>query len=910
MAFLRRRKEGRASPWAFFKDFPRVMHYLKPHKRLAAASLSLVAGGSAMALLAPWPLAILIDTVLGNKPLPSLLGFLGGLSQYQLLAVAVASGLVFTALEHGLGVIDNYVNTKLDLKMVLGLRSDLFRHAHRLSMAWHDKTRTGALMFQINNQASHVGAITVAIPPLLQSVVTLIGMFVVVYLIQPGLALLSLSVVPFIYYSAGYYARRIQPRVLRVRHLEGTSLAIVHEAMEMIKVIVAFGREPYEYGRFRSQAEVAVDARVDLTVRQTMFSLAVTMTTAVGTALVLGFGAYGVLQHKLTAGELLVVMGYIGSLYKPLEQISNTVSTLQEQFIGLRGALNVLDTEPDIHERAGARGVETVEGRVTYSNVEFSYAGRKGTLKDVSFDAPPGSRVAIVGPTGAGKSTMLHLLPRFYDPKEGAVLLDGVDVRELRIESLRAQISVVQQEPMLFSGTIRDNITYGRLDAPEADIVAAAQAANAHDFVTALPKGYLTELGERGPQLSGGERQRISVARAFLKDAPILILDEPTSAIDSKTEGVILEALERLMEGRTTFMVAHRLSTIRDADLILVVNHGAVVEQGTHEELLAKRGLYTELYEAQHGAPRRRAAATVSSEGLSELTKAIAEGREGGVGIQGPALAEMARAMATRDSHGAALADDGKEAVWLLVGATWPLLRDGSPERLQQLAARDGHANGNGNGNGHSHQNGNGNGNRNGSGIHGVDEAARMARRLLADLGLHEQTPAEPAPARARPEREPVAALPKPQPAPEPVAERPQPEPARAEPAPDLVAERPQPVAEPPQRVAEPPRSAPEPQAPAAAPLPSAPAPARPAPDSSKAAVSLVPILNNAGVEELLELPGVGRRAAERIVSYREANGPFASEWDLMRVEGFDDHRVHQIKTRIAIHPVANGAVR
>ena len=882
----RRRREGQESPWAFFKDSPRVLHYLKPHKGLAAGSLSFVAAGSAMALLAPWPLAILIDTVLGNKPLPSLLGFLGGFGRYELLGIAVGAGLLFTALEHGLAVVDDYVNTKLDLKMVLGLRSDMFRHAHRLSLAWHDKTRTGGLMFQINNQASNVGAIAVAIPPVLQSIVTLIGMFVVVYLIQPSLALLAMTVVPFIYYSAGYYARRIQPRVIRVRSLEGTSLAIVHEAMEMLRVIIAFGREPYEYRRFRDQAEEAVDARVDLTVRQTMFSLAVTMTTAVGTALVLGFGAYGVLKNRLTAGELLVVMGYISSLYKPLEQISNTVSSLQEQFIGLRGALSLLDTPPDITERAGARDVERVEGRVAYRNVEFSYQGRRGTLKNVSFEAAPGSRVAIVGPTGAGKSTLLHLLPRFYDPDKGLVLLDGVDVRDLRIESLRAQVSVVQQEPMLFSGTIRDNIGYGRLDADDKEIVAAAKAANAHDFIVALPKGYRTNLGERGPQLSGGERQRISVARAFLKDAPILILDEPTSAIDSRTEGVILEALERLMEGRTTFMVAHRLSTICNADLILVVNHGEIVEQGAHDELLAHGGLYTELYEAQHGAPRRRAAATVSSEGLSELTKAIAEGREGGEGLHGPALAEMARAMAARDSHGDALADDGKEAVWLLVGATWPLLHEGSPDRLQQLAARD----------------------RNGSGdgIHGVDEAARMARRLLADLGLHqpEEAPARgPEPARSQ------------GPAPSPNgahAERapngtqPAPTPNGTQPAPPSNGARSAPPAAP-AVAAERPPAAPPPAEQPLPPVASAPPPSAPQVIGSP---SLLPELNHARVEDLVRLPGVGRLAAERIVRYREANGPFTSEWDLVRVEGFDDHRIHQIKARMRDTRLTSGAVR
>src|SRR5829696_2252674 len=332
----------RPSPWEFFKDFPRILPYLRPHKQLAFLSVGMVGFSALMALLSPWPLALLIDTVLGNKPLPALVGFLDGLDPYTLLVIAVLSGLLVTGLEHGLAVVDDYVHTKLDQNMVLDLRSDLFRHAQRMSLSYHDSKRTGALMYQINNQAAAVGAVTVSLPP--------VGMFVVVYKIEPTLALLSLSVVPFIYYSAGYYARRIDPRVREVRHMEGQSLAIVHEAMAMVRVIVAFGREPHEYHRFRKQAEGAVDARVRLTVRQTMFSLVVTMITAIGTALVLGFGAHYVLKHRMTAGELLVVMGYIASIYKPLEQISNTVSSLQEQFISLRGALDLLDTDPEIEE--------------------------------------------------------------------------------------------------------------------------------------------------------------------------------------------------------------------------------------------------------------------------------------------------------------------------------------------------------------------------------------------------------------------------------------------------------------------------------------------------------------------------------------------------------------------------------
>ena len=702
---MRLRRSDKPSPWAFFNDFPRILPYLRSYKRLAGASLGLVAASSLASLVSPWPLALVVDSVLGNKPVPALLGFLDGIDRYELLALAVVGGLLITGFEHGLAVVDNYVNTKLDQSMVLDLRSDLLRHVQRLSLAYHDHKKTGQMMFEINNQASGIGRITVAIPPLLQSVITVVGMFVILVRIEPLLAVLSLTVVPPIYVSARYYARRIQPRVLDVRHLETQSMTIVHEMISMMRVIVAFGRERHEWRRFRRQAEEAVTARVNLTVRQTVFSLVVTMTTAVGSSLVLGYGAYSVLEHRLTAGELLVVIGYVASFYAPLEQISNTVSGLQQQFTTLRATLSVLETEPDVAERPDARELPRSRGHVTFDNVSFSYRDRRDTLANVSFDAPPGTRVAIVGPTGAGKSTLLSLIPRFYDARAGRVLLDGHDVRDLTLASLRAQVSVVLQEPLLFSGTLGDNIRYGRLDSDDDDVVEAAKAANAHDFIAKLPHGYETMIGERGARLSGGERQRISVARAFLRDAPILILDEPTSSIDSKTESVILDALERLMEGRTTFVVAHRLSTIDDADLILVMNNGRVVEHGSHDELLALRGLYAQLHDAQNGARRRRAAAAVSADNLSELTRAVVEGRETGEGISGPALAALARALAARDGE--------QDEAWALLAAAWPLLSEGEPERLRELAAA------------------------NGSG------ASPLARRLLSDLGL------APAPAEA-----------------------------------------------------------------------------------------------------------------------------------------------------------------
>jgi ABC-type multidrug transport system fused ATPase/permease subunit len=447
--------------------------------------------------------------------------------------------------------------------------------------------------------------------PLLQSVFTLVGMFWIALKLDRDLALTSLVVVPFLYYSVRYYTRNIQQPLYRVRMMEGETLSIIHEAISMLRVIVAFGRERHEFTRFREQGEQSVDARVKLTVRQTLFSLAVNTTTATGSAIVLGLGAYHVMLKRLTVGELLIVISYVASVYSPLQSISSTIGSLQDQFMNLAFAFDLLDREPDIRDRPDARPIVRAAGRLTFEHVHFSYTGRAGTLKDVTFHANEGQVIAIVGPTGAGKTTLASLLPRFYDATEGRILLDGIDIKHLTLESLRHQISIVLQEPLLFSKTIADNIRYGKLDATMDEIVEAAKAANAHEFIMGLPQKYQSMVGERGAQLSGGERQRIAVARAFLKNAPILILDEPTSSIDSKTEAVILDALDRLMIGRTTFMIAHRLATVRHADQILVMNHGHLVQRGTHTELMRQDGLYQQLHEMQTGAVRRRVKAAL-----------------------------------------------------------------------------------------------------------------------------------------------------------------------------------------------------------------------------------------------------------------------------------------------------------
>lgn len=597
------------------KYFPRVLRYIKPYWGIAAASVGTILLAGLIGLLVPWPMKILVDSVLETHPLDPPLGkLLGwvGRDRMALLVFVVISGLVVTFVHHLLGILGSYLNTRLNLSMAQDFRADLYLHSQRLSLAFHDQRRSGMLIYAVNFQADAVPGLVMVVPVMLESVVTLVGMFWITYKMDHTLALLSLAVAPLLYYSVGYYIKHIQTRLMEVKLIEGEVLSIIHEGMSMLRVIVAFGRELHELARFRVQSERAVNARVKLTVRQTLFSLVVNMTTAVGTAMVLGLGALHAIHGQLTTGQLLVVLAYIASIYKPLEAISHTIGSMQEQLISLRFAFDLMDTQPEIRDAPDAMEIGRAKGEIVFEDVSFSYTERKDTIQNVSFTANSGEVIAVVGPTGAGKTTLMSLIPRFYGPSAGRILLDGTDICKITLKSLREQLGIVLQDPLLSSGSIASNIRYGRLEASMDEIIEAAKAANAHDFIMSLPEKYETQIGERGAQLSGGERQRISVARAFLKNAPVLILDEPTSSIDAKTEAVILDALDRLMIGRTTFMVAHRLSTIRNADKIIVLNQGVIVEQGTHDQLIAVDGLYKQLFDNQMKRVSRKIASGYS----------------------------------------------------------------------------------------------------------------------------------------------------------------------------------------------------------------------------------------------------------------------------------------------------------
>ena len=549
-----------------------------PHL-LGIAGLSILS--LPLTLLYPLPLKVVVDSVLGTEPLPSWLvrwvPFVGFRSAPLEAAIEILLAIALLVSLQSLAAW--WLQTYTGEKLVWDFRARLLNHVQRLPLMFHDRYGATDSVYRIQHDAPSIQYVTIqGLVPLTTAIFTLVAMIVVTARMDLVLALIALTITPVLFLLSLGCSRVVRKRSETIKHLDSSALAVIQEVIGSIRVIKAFGQENREHARFVRRSAKRMSQQVRLSIQQAVFNVLIGLTIAMGTAAALYFGVRHVRAGTLTVGSLLMIMAYIAQIYQPLQTLTGKVTDLQVWLASLDRTFVLLDQQPEIAERRGASKLASANGEFEFRNVSFAYDETGRGLYDLCFRIPAGVRVGIVGATGAGKTTLLNLLMRFYDPSSGKVLLDGHDIRDYRIADLRRQYAVVLQEPVLFAASIAENIAYGKPDASDEEIIAAASAAASHDFILNLPEGYETQVGERGSRLSGGERQRISLARAFLRNSPILILDEPTSSVDVHTEAAIMEATERLISGRTTFMIAHRLSTLKSCDLVLVLDQGRLVE--------------------------------------------------------------------------------------------------------------------------------------------------------------------------------------------------------------------------------------------------------------------------------------------------------------------------------------------
>jgi len=539
-----------------------------------------------LALLGPLPLMLAVDNVIGSKPLPHFLSTVIPVSiadskEFMLLIVAVL--IILITLLSQLQSLGAYLfKSYIGAKIVLDIRRRLLYHAQMLSLTYHDTKGTADSIYRIQYDVMSVqNVIIYGIPSFITLSLTFAGMVFVIVQINNQIALIALSISPILILTSYFSRKKLRKGYKKVKKLESSNLSIIHEILSSIRVVKVFGQEERENNRFLMHSTLSLKKRIKLLLSESAFSLINSMSIALGTTLVLFYGVKNVQAQMLTIGQLLLVMSYLAHLYSPLKSLVKELMKVQDGFTGLERIFNLFDKKYDVIERPNALTVKQVNGNIRFQDVSFSYDGKNNVLTNLSFDTPSGSRVGIVGRTGSGKTTLTSLLMRLYDPTSGTIFLDAVDLKDLKVQQLRDQFAVVLQEPILLTGSIADNIAYAYPDATIDEIKTAATAANAHEFISGFPEGYDTLVGERGMRLSGGERQRIALARAFLKNAPILILDEPTSAVDVQTEAIIMDATNRLMKNRTTFMIAHRLSTLKSCDILLRIDNGRLIFQTT-----------------------------------------------------------------------------------------------------------------------------------------------------------------------------------------------------------------------------------------------------------------------------------------------------------------------------------------
>jgi subfamily B ATP-binding cassette protein MsbA len=581
-----------------------IRSLLRPHAGALALGFLAIAGESIANLLGPWPLKIVLDDVLRSRPssawtMKIVHTFLGS-DKLALLKFACVAVLVIAIFDAVCTYGEKYLTTSVGQWVSYDLRLSIYAHIQRLSLAFHDQKRTGDLISRVTDDIEAIQSFIMnGMLGVLINVMTLVGMIGVMFYLNWQFTLIALSVVPVLFVMIYSYTRRIKKASREVRKKEGEITSVVEEVLSSIRVVKAFAREDYEVRRLEQESLEALDVALRARSLKAKLTPLVGIVVAVGTGLVLWFGAKLVLTGALSAGGLVVFILYLGKMYKPMQEISKMTDTYSKAAVGYERIQEILQTAVDVKDAPRARRAPKLHGDITFESVSFSYNDDSPILTDVSLEIKAGQVSALVGPTGAGKTSIISLIPRFYDPSSGVIKIDGTDIKQFQQRSLRNQMSFVLQETVLFHAPLWQNIAYGKPNCTRNEIIKAAELANASEFIGKMPDGYNTMIGERGMTLSGGQRQRIAIARAVIRDTPILILDEPTSGLDSASEKLVFEALDRLMEGKTVVVIAHRLSTIQKADVIFVVKDGQIIERGNHEELMNLHGVYAELHNLQ-----------------------------------------------------------------------------------------------------------------------------------------------------------------------------------------------------------------------------------------------------------------------------------------------------------------------
>jgi ATP-binding cassette subfamily B protein len=585
--------------------YRRVLAYYRPFLPHTIFGLLLSLGGIGLNLLKPWPFKFIVDQVIPRAKSdtvsifhPNILGFeLPSFSTAGMVALLCGALIVIQLIWSLLTWATTYVFVKIGLEALLKLRTDLYSHLQRLSLKYHDARRSADSTFRVAYDSQSLQTIfNRGFTNIFGTAITLVSTFAIMWKMDWQLSLLSLVIIPFLLITIYFFAGRIRRQSTSIQEVESAVLVQAQEGLSSIRMVHAFGREDWEIRQFHSQATQSLRANLQLSLTNMNSALVISTLMLVSTAAMYYVGTMHVLSGTLTLGSLLVFSAYILMLYGPLEQLTYTAWAMEGATAGAKRCFEVLDRPDDVADAPDAIAISETKGAIQFQHASFGYKDEREILHDIDLKIEPNQIMALVGGTGAGKSTLLSLVPRFYDPSAGSVTLDGRDLRKITKKSLREQVGIVLQDTLLFSTTIRENIAYGRSDATEEEIIDAAKRAQADQFIRQMPDGYASQVGERGGHLSVGQRQRIGIARAFLKNAPILLLDEPTSALDPTTESAIMDTIKELMRGRTTLIVTHRLATIHDVDLIVVLENGRVVEQGRGEKLVRQGGVYAKLY--------------------------------------------------------------------------------------------------------------------------------------------------------------------------------------------------------------------------------------------------------------------------------------------------------------------------